>query len=226
MQPFSIKESFKRGWELTKAHIGLILGAEVIYYIIGLVGNMFRDPNGHAPLWAIPIIFISAVFSMIVGIGFLKMFLFLDKSEKFSISDLFKHYRLFWKYLGGTLLSGLIIAVGFIVFVIPGFYFTVKYFFTTYLIIDQGLGPIEALKKSALLTEGVKWKLISFLLVSILVNIAGAIVFFVGLLVTIPITLFATVYIYRQLLAARTETKPIDDGALVNTPESALNAAV
>ncbi|MGH2461766.1 MAG: hypothetical protein ACRDIY_23170, partial [Chloroflexota bacterium] len=76
-----------------------------------------------------------------------------------------------------------------------------RFLFAPFLVVDQGLGPFAALEKSSDLTRGVKWKLLGFLIILAAIEIAGAIVFLVGLLVAVPVVVLATTYVFRQLLA-------------------------
>ncbi|MFH0874282.1 MAG: hypothetical protein V1846_05610 [Candidatus Komeilibacteria bacterium] len=65
-------------------------------------------------------------------------------------------------------------------------------------ILDQDW-PLKTLKQSWHLTRGNFWSLIGFGILSGVVNLLGLIVFFVGLLWTIPTTLIASVYVFQQL---------------------------
>ncbi|HVS79393.1 MAG TPA: DUF975 family protein, partial [Candidatus Paceibacterota bacterium] len=203
MKPFSIKESLKKGWELVKAHFGLLIGATLVYLAFSSSGRALAGNNGHIVGWSIPLFLILIVISIIIHIGYYKLYLKLVKGERVSISELFTNYSLFWRYLGGNILAGLVTMVGFILLIVPGIYFAVKYSFTSLLVIDQDLGPVEAFKKSAELTKGIKWYLLLFWLTLIGINIVGVIVFVVGLLVTIPLSYAAYIYVYRAVIDAK-----------------------
>ena len=71
--------------------------------------------------------------------------------------------------------------------------------FFKYLIIDKGLGPIEALKESRRITTGQRWQLLLFVLILALLNILGALALFIGLFVTMPVTMIAMAHVYRGL---------------------------
>ncbi|MFH0792198.1 MAG: DUF975 family protein, partial [bacterium] len=90
-----------------------------------------------------------------------------------SFSDIYSCYPLFWKYLASSLLYGLIVFGGMILLIIPGIIWAYKFFFSQYLVIDKGLGPIAALKESSRITKGHKWNLFVFSLI------------FVGLLIIV-----------------------------------------
>jgi uncharacterized membrane protein len=72
--------------------------------------------------------------------------------------------------------------------------------YTTYLIVDKNLGPIEAIKKSWSVTRGNTWNLFFFGILLGLINILGMVCLLVGLFITIPLGMLATTFVYRKLL--------------------------
>jgi|GEM_PF-3218372 len=78
-------------------------------------------------------------------------------------------------------------------------YLGTRFMFSTYYVVDQKLGPIESVRASWHSTHSFVWKLIGLMFVLSLINFVGMLAFFIGLLVTIPITLVATAYAYRQI---------------------------
>jgi uncharacterized membrane protein len=91
------------------------------------------------------------------------------------------------------------VAGGLILLIVPGIYLGLKYQFFSYLIVDKELGVLDSLKESSQITQGVKWQLFGFSLALIGINILGALAFGIGLLVTIPLTVVAHVFVYRKL---------------------------
>ena len=122
----------------------------------------------------------------------------LDKKET-EINDLFSCSKYFINFVASGILYGLIILGGFILLIVPGIIWSIKYKFFGYFIIDKGMGPVEALKASANITQGAKWDLFLFGILLALINLLGALALLVGLFVTIPTTLIATTYVYRKL---------------------------
>lgn len=72
------------------------------------------------------------------------------------------------------------------------------------LVIDKEFGPIVALEKSWQLTKGNRGRLLWFSLIIVGVNTLGFLALMLGLLVTIPVTMFASLLVYRKLLAGLT----------------------
>ena len=83
--------------------------------------------------------------------------------------------------------------------IVPGIIFTLMFLFTTFIVVDRELGPIEAMKDSHRITRGHKWPLLGFLVLLMLINLAGLMALVVGLLVTIPVTSLAFTHAYRVL---------------------------
>lgn len=94
----------------------------------------------------------------------------------------------------GIVVAGIGIAIG----VVGSLYLALRYFMVRFAVVD-GAGISESLKKSRHLTVGVKWKLVLFVLAAIVLNLLGLLAFLVGVLVTLPMTMFAHAYVYLKL---------------------------
>ncbi len=205
---FPIKESFKHGWDKTKTNFWKILSLLIIAIIPSFASSAISAAieNSHSVLAIIILVILIVavnIASVVIDIGFIKMSLRISDGENPPVKDIFSAYGVFWRYLGASILYGLIILGGFILLIIPGIIWTIKYSFAPLIVIDTKAGPIAALKESGRITDGSKWKLFGFGLLSALVAAAGYLAFFVGALVTIPITTFAWVYVYRTLSKAK-----------------------
>jgi serine/threonine protein kinase len=96
-------------------------------------------------------------------------------------------------------LVALLTALGLICLILPGIYFFVCWIFTLPLIIDKGLDFWPAMRSSREIISRHWWKFFGFLIVLALINLAGALVFGVGLLITFPITLAALMNAYEDI---------------------------
>jgi uncharacterized membrane protein len=122
-------------------------------------------------------------------------------NEKGGFADLFSCFPLVFKYLFSSILYVLVVFGGMILLIIPGIIWAIKFQFFSYFIVDRGLGPIEALKRSAVITKGVKWDLFVFRLLLMGINLLGVLCLLIGLFATIPMTMVAVAFVYRKLLA-------------------------
>lgn len=201
-QKFSMGEAIEFGWNITKNNLGFFIVLLIIAGLILIIPGTFSQLTRHnAPGLSIILSISSFVLQLIIGMGLIRIALRFYDNEKAEFSDLFCCLHLFFKYLLGSILYGLIVSAGMILLIIPGIIWAIKFYFFGYLIVDKGLGPIEALKRSSAITDGVKWDLLLFGLLIFGINLIGAIPFFLGWFVTIPIAMVATAFVYRKLLS-------------------------
>ncbi|MBU0546412.1 DUF975 family protein [Patescibacteria group bacterium] len=196
---FSIEEAIKWGWEKTKKHFGFVVLVLIIYYLVSMLPSILQGRHGGGMFGGLLSLAVF-VATMIMQMGIMKMILKFYDGGMPKLNEIIYTKNLF-EYFLGSLLYSLIVLGGIILLIIPGIYWALRYQFAPLLIVDKGLKPVEALKKSAVMTEGIKWKLLLLCLVMCGINLLGMLVFMVGLLVTIPVTTLAYVYIYRKILA-------------------------
>lgn len=84
---------------------------------------------------------------------------------------------------------------------VPIVYISIRLFFAPYLLIDRGVGPVEALKMSWKASYPVQGRIFIFLLLALLVGIAGLLCFIVGVFVSMIITMYAQGALYRQVFS-------------------------
>jgi len=215
---FSAGSAIRFGWETFKKRPWFFVGATVViliaYGVIGgatsgidaAIGATPEDPSLVGGL-------LNLVLSTFVGMGVTAFYLAAhDNPETVDLSTLW-HPRPFWKFLGASILVGLAIAIGFVLLIIPGIIATLFFMFTTFVVIDKDLGPIQAMKESARIGRGYRWPLLGLLLLLALIAFAGLLAFFVGLLVAMPVTGLAFAHAYR-VLSSEGAARPAVDARL------------
>ncbi len=207
---FSISEVVGLGWETTKNNFWLLVGVTLFLIVAGGALNLMaeRTPKRAAGL-SFLFSFSGFVLSMLLALGQLKIVLKLAYGEEASFKDLFSCTHLLLRYIGASLLYGVIVAVGLFLFIVPGVLWALKFFFYSYFIVDEEAGIIGSFKKSAALTKGSRWNLLFLFLVIGGINMLGAFLFGVGLLVTTPLSYLIAAFTYRRL----STRKEIDEGA-------------
>ncbi|MEI8097013.1 MAG: hypothetical protein WCG73_02825, partial [Candidatus Moraniibacteriota bacterium] len=168
-------------------------------FVISFVFNLLQKGAGKETVIGSVLGLVAIAIGFIVQLGLIRVYLDLAEGTKDELKTLFSQYRLFWNYFGAVILYMFVVVLGFILFIFPGIYFSLKYQFYSYLIVDKNLNAIEALKRSAVMTDGVKWNLLGFSFVLCGLNILGLLVIGLGLLVTVPMSIMAYVYVYRTL---------------------------
>jgi len=142
---------------------------------------------------------IVAIFLIIIRIGYTKIFLRVYDGESPKFVDIFQEYKTFWRYLGTSILTGLTVLGGFILLVIPGIFWAVRFSFASIIVVDTKMGPVASMKESWAITKGQFWKILWFWIVIGLFNLLGLMLFGVGLIATVPISVLASIYVYREL---------------------------
>ncbi|MFZ1323746.1 MAG: hypothetical protein WAQ57_01125 [Candidatus Saccharimonadales bacterium] len=72
------------------------------------------------------------------------------QGKQVSLGQVFQEsYKRFWPLIGTAFLTGLIIGVGFLLFIVPGIIFLRRYLLAPYYVLDRGLGISEAMAASA-----------------------------------------------------------------------------
>jgi uncharacterized membrane protein len=196
---FSTASSIRFGWETFKKRpwffVGIMLLVAVVSGVASAIGDVFGNQGVAVGLGFL----VNFVLSTLIGMGTTAFFLKAhDTPETVESTELW-HPKPFWKYLGATLLSMLIIVGGLILLLIPGIIFSLMLMFVAYIVIDRGLGPVEAIGESRRIARGHKWELLGFALALAGVNILGFFCLIVGLLVSIPVSSLAMVHAYRTL---------------------------
>ena len=173
-----------------------IARTDMIYNVIRHLGNEFTIALGVAML-------LAYLFSRYLALGFTKVSLELYDKNQSTIGTLFSCYNLIIKDTIASFLYGLMCTLGFMLFFIPGIYLALRYAFFRQFIVDKEVGPIEALRLSAQLTEGVKWQVFALWILLAIANSVGFSLMGLSLFVTLPLTSLTYVYAYRTLLSKK-----------------------
>ncbi|MEN4447611.1 hypothetical protein [Mycobacterium sp. SM3041] len=98
-----------------------------------------------------------------------------------------------------TLIVGVLVAIGYVLCVIPGLIVALFAIFAHAVLVDRGLSPIDSLKASIEIVKANVGQVILVWLVAGLIGIAGALACGVGVLVSAPLASLMLVYTYRRL---------------------------
>lgn len=199
---FTIKESLLFGWETFKKNWQFLVGAFLVIVVIGMIPGWLQDwAQENASSLTFLFTVLGWIVQMITSIGVIVISLKLVDGKKPEFADIYQHYPLLLNYFLGSVLYGLVIIAGLILLIVPGIIWGIKYQYTTYLIVDKKMSPMEAFKKSGKITQGVKMKLFYLGLIFVAITIAGMLLFGVGLIVAWPVVSLAGAYVYRKLIA-------------------------
>lgn len=152
------------------------------------------------------LMFIVLLMAVFISVVMTRFWLAVSRDQAPEAAELFSNVGVLLPVIAASFCYGLILILGFVLLIVPGFIVMIMFQMYMYLIIDKGLGPIAALKRSRAITQGQKWRLFVFGLLIVLLNIAGLLCLLVGVFVTIPVSCIAGVYIYDCLENGPRET--------------------
>ncbi len=198
---FSKGEAIRFSWQAVKSRLGfflvIMLAAGLVYLPSAFLAYFLEKTN---PIPALIFNLLSVILSFIIQLGLIRVSLKFCDSQKVKFSDLFSSIPVFFKFILSSVLCSLAILGGFILLIIPGIILGIRMQFYGYLIVEKGLGPLQALNESFKMTKGCTWQLCLLSVLLMLINLLGALALFVGLLVTIPISVLAKTHVYRSLI--------------------------
>lgn len=192
MKHIFIGQALSDGWKQFARRPWYLLGiALAIFVLFAMTAG-----NGSAA---------TALTYILYG-GFVAILMRHANGETVVFDDLFDLVDKRWIYFAFLgIVKNLLIVLGLICFVAPGVYLAIRWMFAELLVIDKGLRPLEALKASSEMTEGVRGKLFLYALVSILLMIVGFFALIIGAVVAGIVLQLASIRIYKDLSAPVTE---------------------
>jgi uncharacterized membrane protein len=136
----------------------------------------------------------STVFSLpltimiyILQAGMMHMGVAQASGEALSPGMVLAGFRRFGSLVGANFLYLLLVYIGLALCLVPGIYLMGALAFTSLMVIEQEVGPVEAIKRSFTVLKSHAWMMFLLLFVAGIVLGLGAFACLVGLLVTIPI---------------------------------------
>ena len=171
--------------------IALIIG------IVNIIGFGIRFTTDSLFLGAI-LVAAFYIIGQILTIGIINASLMVTRGETPELGKAFSTEHL-GQFIVGSILYGIIVAVGLILCIIPGIIAAILLAFYGFYILDQGMSGTEALSASYNLVKDNFGRVFLVLLVAFIINAIGAALCGIGLLVTAPICWIIVGYAYRKL---------------------------
>ena len=147
---------------------------------------------------------VLAIFFVGLDLGFKKIALGIYDRDQGNVKELITSFGLAPKALVGWILYSLMVWVGWLFFVLPGFIALLRFAFFPYFIIDKNVGPIAALKMSYEVTKHHVWDMFAFW-VAIKVVVYLGFLSWIGVMITWPLSTLAYAFFYRKLVVDSTK---------------------
>ncbi len=199
---FVKREAIDFGFNIAKKNILFFIGIFVIWILVSFISSSIQNGLSSQKQYFFSFLFglVAWVATSILSMGIINVMLEFVDGKKPELKDLYYKKKVF-NFILASILRPLIVIAGLILFIIPGVIFAIKFQFSEYLIVDKKMDAIESLQASWEMTKGVKWNLFLFGLLLGLINLLGLLCLIVGLIITVPLSMLATAYVYRKLLS-------------------------
>ena len=198
MEKFSSKGVIRESWNLFKVHWNVLWGALAVVLALNIVFGFVSEQQDP------PVTFVVSVLSLLVGyyvqLGLMRLSLNVVDGKQVTVRQLFDEHRLVVRYIGASIVYGAIVIVGFLLLIVPGIVWSLKYSQYGFLMLDKNLGVMESLSMSGKITNGAKMELVWIGIVVGLLVLVSMIPLGLGLIATIPMSVLVGPLLYRRLV--------------------------
>jgi hypothetical protein len=195
LQTLPLGNYIKIGWDVFKQ------------YPVGFVVFTLVNIAIHLVLESIPFlgwVVSFAISSALIMGNFIVSAKLLQKQTP-VFRDFFTGFYFFLPLLLLSLITSIFIIIGLALLIIPGVYLIVAYLFASCLVIDRRLDFWPAMELSRRTVHPLWFGFLAFTLLLTVINLAGALCLFVGLLVTIPLSFAALAAAYADLFGFQSD---------------------
>jgi uncharacterized membrane protein len=209
-----VGESFRTGWATFKAFLGPTYIVLIVYFLVILVlsgiglflrGGDPQNPSSLYWLWSLAETLIS--FPLAAGLSWAMVKIVRSEGGE-AVPALFAGFRRYVPVFVSTLLVGIAVVVGLILFIIPGIFLGCGLWAAPLLVLDQGHGGVDSLKASWAMMNGYKLAYFVFGIVAAVVIAIGFALCGVGAIVAVPIVALAYGAFYNRVLALNPPPAP------------------
>jgi hypothetical protein len=169
----------------------VVVPVSIVAFLVAVLGGMYFSVR-MAAVWALlPVgLFGALAFAMVynaIRVGWTKALLKLARGEETTFGDVKTGMPWYWNFLWVNMLIGVATVVGGFFFVVPGLFVAVRAAFAPYLVIEENLGPIQAIVRSNELVTGCSWQILLYHLLYFLANAVAGFVPLVGMVLPVGV---------------------------------------
>jgi len=187
------------------ANLALTLGIPAILAIVPMAivgvptwivaflvaGGTAMVNKGAVALALIPVGITAAVaFAAVynaIRVGWTRVMLKTVNNEPCSFQEMANAFAWYLKFLAVCVMIGLATMIGTLLLIVPGIYIAVRTCLAPFLVVDQNMGPVEALLKSNEMVTGYGWQVLLYFLIYGVTNLIAGAVPLLGFFLLIPI---------------------------------------
>ncbi|HTQ07795.1 MAG TPA: hypothetical protein VMI54_28265 [Polyangiaceae bacterium] len=213
-------EAIGFGWNVVMKHyaaialpivVGMLIYAiptDSAYFGGAFAIGMFDNPPSVArdaiPLMsgalASGVLVVALLIGSFIFAGMLSLALKAARGQPTSFGDVFAGGPLFVQFFVGSLLFGIAYTLGAVLCIVPGIFVAIAFSLFPFLIIDQGLSGVDALKQSWEMTKGHRLNIFLFWIVAMFVYLLGSLACGLGaLFISAPVIYVAMAWVYLRI---------------------------
>ena len=185
----------------------IIIGASLVFSVPQEILNFIAENNDVSEGTIIALGLGSAglgimnyLVSVFFQLGSARLYADIASGNQATLGLLFSQAHRYLAGLAATFLLSVVVAVGLCLLIVPGIIAALGLQFAPYLIVHQGLGPIEALQKSWELTDGHKVTLfLVALIIGLLALVLACVTCGIGYLAALPVLSLTQAIMYHSL---------------------------
>lgn len=204
-QPFVATDAVAYGWNAFKNNVGPLVVISVVIFLVSAISSSLQSSARDQWFASTAFSLAGALVSMILTMGLIRAALMIVDGRTPSVSDVFRTDDL-GVYIVAAILSWLITVVGIVLCILPGLIAAFLLSLFGYAIIDHYESGVRVPQSTAVGALRTSYEIVSrnvggyivLLLLLFVVNLVGAALCLVGLLVSMPVSAVATAYAWRQ----------------------------
>ncbi len=206
---FAIGAVLSESWERTNGLKGSFWAAGAIVFLVmialgGVVGGGSAVLVGSDDVAAgglssilLQLVIMAVMYPFMAGI----MMLGIERSVDLPLSykSVFGYFAYTLPLLGVAVLMSILVAIGFLLLIIPGIYLSLAYMFAVPLVVEKNLGIWDAMETSRKAVTSHWFKLFFLFLIMSIILIVSALPFGIGLIWTYPMMVAMIGVMYRDI---------------------------
>jgi hypothetical protein len=194
---------FSRGWEIFKPKAPMFVLYTLLLVMAQVVLALLPFPIGANSEEPVPGGIGNLIFNIIspaLGAGYYFVAFQVARGRGAVFGDFFLGFNKFLPLFLTSLISALLIFLGTLALILPGIYLAVAYLFAQPLVVDKNAGFWQAMEISRKLVTKKWFSFLALVISLVLMNIAGALLLGIGLLVTLPLSVCIVSAAYEDIV--------------------------
>lgn len=192
-------ESIQFGWKTLQSSVVFVIGVTLVAWVVPSIIEWAGDRAFDRGIQEFGMSIITGLVSSTFALGLAKIYLRFRDGEKPIFENLFDGLARLHVYIAAMIILSIAVVMGLILLIVPGIIFLLRLWFVGFVVVDEKVGPLEAIQRSWDMTRGYTLDLFLLFILLVGLNILGLVCLVVGLLATVPISGLALAYIYRHL---------------------------